>query len=52
MNPALLTKYKEEVVPALKEHFAYKNIHEVPFVEKLVINCGVGNAESDRKQAV
>ncbi|HIG83200.1 MAG: 50S ribosomal protein L5 [Verrucomicrobiales bacterium] len=52
MNPALLTKYKEEVVTALKEHFGYKNIHEVPFVEKLVINCGVGKAESDRKQAV
>ena len=52
MNPALLTKYKEEVVTALKEHFGYKNIHEVPFVEKVVINCGVGKAESDRKQAV
>ena len=52
MNPALLTKYKEEVVTALKEQFSYKNMHEVPFVEKVVINCGVGKAESDRKQAV
>ena len=52
MNPALLTKYKEEVVTALKEQFGYKNMHEVPFVEKVVINCGVGKAESDRKQAV
>ena len=52
MNPALLTKYKEEVVTALKEQFGYKNMHEVPLVEKVVINCGVGKAESDRKQAV
>ena len=52
MNPALLTKYKEEVVTVLKEQFGYKNMHEVPLVEKVVINCGVGKAESDRKQAV
>ena len=52
MKPDLLTKYNDEVVPALKEQFGYKNIHQVPFIEKIVINCGVGKAESERKQAV
>jgi ribosomal protein L5 len=36
----------------LKEHFDYKNIHQVPVIEKIVINCGVGRADSERKQAV
>ena len=52
MKPDLLTKYNDEVVPALKEQFGYKNIHQVPFIEKIVINCGVGKAESERMQAV
>ena len=52
MTPSLLTKYKENVVPALKEHFGYKNIHQVPKIEKVVVNCGVGKAEAERKQAV
>lgn len=52
MTPPLLKKYQDEVVPALKEHFGYKNIHEVPVIEKIVVNCGVGRAEAERKQAV
>ena len=52
MKPQLLTKYKDEVIPALKKHFDYKNIHQVPVIEKIVINCGVGRADSERKQAV
>jgi large subunit ribosomal protein L5 len=52
MTPSLLNTYKENVVPALKEQFGYKNIHQVPLIEKIVINCGVGRAESERKQAV
>ena len=52
MKPLLLTKYKDEVIPALKKHFDYKNIHQVPVIEKIVINCGVGRADSERKQAV
>ena len=51
MKP-LLTKYKDEVIPALMEQFGYKNIHQVPVIEKIVINCGVGRADSERKQAV
>ena len=52
MTPSLLKTYRENVVPALREKFGYKNIHQVPLIEKLVINCGVGRAESERKQAV
>jgi large subunit ribosomal protein L5 len=48
----LLKKYKETVVPALKEHFGYANIHQVPKIDKVVLNCGVGKAEAERKQAV
>ena len=36
MKPDLLTKYNDEVIPALKEHFGYKNIHQIPLIEK---NC-------------
>jgi large subunit ribosomal protein L5 len=52
MTSPLLTTYKEDVVPALRDKFGYKNTHQVPLVEKIVLNCGVGRAESERKQAV
>ena len=49
--PTLLKNYKEQVVPALKEQLGCANIHQVPKIEKVVINCCVGR-EADRKQAV
>ena len=49
--PTLLKNYKETVVPALKEELGCENIHQVPKIEKVVINCCVGR-EADRKQAV
>lgn len=51
MTPALLTEYKERVVPALTAKFGYANVHQVPRIEKVVVNTCVGK-ESDRKQAV
>lgn len=42
-------KYKENVVPALMEKFNYKNVMEVPHVEKVVINIGVGDAIQNSK---
>jgi large subunit ribosomal protein L5 len=36
--------YQKEVVPALKKHFNYKNIMQVPKLEKIVINMGLGEA--------
>lgn len=51
MQPQLITEYRDRVVPALKEKFQYRNVHQVPRVEKVVINCSVGS-QPDRKQAV
>ena len=41
--------YKETVVPALMQEFGYKSIMEVPRIEKIVINMGVGEAVGDKK---
>jgi large subunit ribosomal protein L5 len=43
--------YKDRVTPALLEQHGYKNVHEVPKVEKVVINTSVGS-QSDVKQAL
>lgn len=51
MTPALLTEYKQRVMPALQKKFGYVNVHQVPKIEKVVVNTCVGK-ESDRKQAV
>jgi len=45
----LMEKYKSEVVPALREKFGYKNIMEVPKIEKIVINIGLGEAIANSK---
>jgi len=45
----LKEKYQNEIVPKLREQFAYKSIMEVPKLEKIVINMGVGQAASDAK---
>jgi large subunit ribosomal protein L5 len=42
-------KYAEEVIPALKERFGFKNIMQVPTMEKIVINMGVGRAVGEPK---
>ena len=41
--------YKETVVPALKEQFGYKNINEVPKLEKIVLNMGLGEVKDNSK---
>lgn len=48
-SPRLRTKYLEEIVPALKEKFQYKSIMQVPKIEKISINRGIGDAVSDKK---
>lgn len=47
--PNLRTKYKEEIVPAMMKEFSYKSVMQVPRIEKIVINQGVGQAVADRK---
>lgn len=46
----LKERYNNEIVPALREEFNYANVNEVPRVEKIVINMGVGEAVADSKQ--
>ncbi|NLO79280.1 MAG: 50S ribosomal protein L5 [Xanthomonadaceae bacterium] len=41
--------YKQEVVPALRERFGYRNVMEVPKITKITLNMGVGEAARDRK---
>ena len=50
MAPRLKTKYLTEVVPALREELEYANVNEVPRLEKIVVNMGVGAAVADIKQ--
>jgi large subunit ribosomal protein L5 len=47
--PVLHSKYKEQVVPALMKEFGYKSIMEVPRLEKIVLNQGLGASVSDKK---
>lgn len=47
--PTLKTKYKEEIVPALTEQFGYSSGMQVPKLQKIVINRGVGQAIADKK---
>lgn len=49
MSSRLQEKYVNEVVPALMEKFGYKNIMEVPKLEKIVLNMGVGEAKDNTK---
>ncbi len=41
--------YLEKVVPALQQKFAYKNVMEIPRLQKIVLNMGVGAAASNRR---
>ena len=49
MTARLKKKYDEEIAPALLAQFGYKNKMEIPHLEKIVINMGVGEATEDRK---
>ena len=49
MAPRMKEKYRADVVPALMERFEYANPHQVPRLEKIVVNMGVGAATQDAK---
>ena len=49
MNNRLFDKYKSEVVPALTQKFSYKNVMQVPKLEKIVINIAAGDAVGNSK---
>jgi large subunit ribosomal protein L5 len=48
-TPALKSKYKDEIVPALMKEFSYQTVMQVPKLEKIIINQGVGQAIADKK---
>ena len=45
----LKKQYVETIVPTLMKKFQYKNIHQVPKIEKIVINRGIGSASQNQK---
>jgi large subunit ribosomal protein L5 len=47
--PRLKRRYREEIVPALREELGLRNVMEVPGLEKIVVNVGVGEAVGDAK---
>jgi len=47
--PTLLEHYRRQVVPALMKQFGYRNPYEVPRLEKVVLNMGVGPGAQDVK---
>lgn len=49
MKPRFQELYEKEIAKALQDKYAYKNKHEVPKLEKVVINMGVGAAALDKK---
>ena len=50
-EPRLKTKYKQEAVPALQEKFRYENVMQIPKLEKIIINMGLGS-EKDNPKAI
>ena len=53
MEPRLKTVYKENVVPELMNKFSYKNIMQVPKLERIVLNIGLGRlSEAGRNTKV
>ena len=47
--PRLKARYREEILPALREEFDYQNVMQVPGLTKIVVNMGVGEAARDGK---
>jgi large subunit ribosomal protein L5 len=49
MRPRLLERYRSEVVPKLSQEFGYKNAMQVPRLDKIVLNIGMGQATQNPK---
>lgn len=41
--------YKDQIAPAMMEKFGYKNVMEIPKIEKIVVNMGMGDAKDNKK---
>lgn len=49
MSARLREVYREEIMPKLQKQFGYKSVMQVPKIEKITINMGVGEAAADKK---
>ena len=49
-TPRLRTKYDEQIAKAMTDKFGYKNVMEIPKIEKITINMGVGEGSQDKKK--
>lgn len=47
--PRMQEHYRKEIIPALKEKFKYHSVMQVPRIQKITINMGVGEAAADKK---
>jgi large subunit ribosomal protein L5 len=47
--PRFKTRYRDEILPALRQEFGYDNVMQVPGLTKIVVNMGVGDAARDSK---
>ncbi len=48
-TPRLLERWRKEIIPVMMKRFGYKNSMQVPYVEKISVNVGVGDAVQDPK---
>ena len=48
-TPRMLERYRDQVVPALREQFQYHNVMQVPCVQKVTLNVGLGEALQNGK---
>ena len=48
-GPRMQSRYREEIIPAMREQFGYANVMQVPGLTKIVVNMGVGEAARDSK---
>jgi large subunit ribosomal protein L5 len=49
VDPRLRQRYRDEIVPSLRSEFSYGNVMQVPGLQKIVVNMGVGDAAKDAK---
>ena len=49
MTPRLQTRYRDEIAEKLQNEFSYKNVHQVPRLQKVVVNIGLGEAAQNPK---
>jgi large subunit ribosomal protein L5 len=48
-TPRMQAEYETKIAKAMQERFKYKNVHEIPFLEKIVLNAGVSDAVTNSK---